>query len=543
MQGKKEIHKIPSDSLSEKTFEELANLFWIDKKYDSITKWKLANYYLFRAKKKEDKEKIADGYQMFLMIHRKKPLISLQYADSIIYTTKELKENHYPSTGYMIKGNLLSGIERYNEALEAYLIGLKYAEITNNNWQLRGLKHNIALLKNTLGKDREALAVFQENYDYFQKKGQSEKQSNIYIATLYGLSKTYNRIKKYDSAYFYLKDGIKSCMSINGKPYYSDLLYVSGVNSYYREEYDMAIDSLQKALDLFEEDVNKAQVRIGYLFLAKTYVKQKKESKALHYLKKVDAITNDLNYRFEIREAFTLLIDYYRKEEDQGKQLEIMNKVLRYDSISNAKHTSFNNAIITKYDTPQLIKDKNQLISEIKHQNRVSKYRLVFFGVCLMIGISLLFRYFYINRKKAYSKELEKVKALDKTKVKLPKARLDLSKDLKQEILEKLDDFEEKKNYLKNDLTLNKMSKSLKTNSSYLSKVINMEKQKNFANYVNDLRIEYCKEKIEKDKKFRSYSVKSMAQEVGFNNIQSFAKAFFKQEGCNPAEYIKRFDK
>ncbi len=78
---------------------------------------------MFRAKKEKDKEKIADGYQMFLMINEKKSLISLKYADSIIYTIKELKENHYPSTGYMIKVNLLSDIERYNEALEAYPIG------------------------------------------------------------------------------------------------------------------------------------------------------------------------------------------------------------------------------------------------------------------------------------------------------------------------------------------------------------------------------------------------------------------------------------
>ncbi len=72
--------------------------------------------------------------------------------------------------------------------------------------------------------------------------------------------------------------------------------------------------------------------------------------------------------------------------------------------------------------------------------------------------------------------------------------------------------------------------------------MINLEKQKNFTNYINDLRIKYCIQQIEQNKNFKHYSIRSMAKDVGFNNIQSFAKAFSKEVGCNPAEYIKNND-
>ncbi|WP_066314607.1 helix-turn-helix domain-containing protein [Aquimarina aggregata] len=541
----KSIYNSSSDSLSNKTLQELGTLFWRGIHHNSIVKRTLADYYMYRAKKENNIENIADGYQMFISIYKKQPDIALCYTDSIIELTKDTQNSRYPSTGYKIKGNILSKIDRYNEALEAYLIAQKYSEKMNNERQLIGLKHNIAILKTTLGKEREALKVYKENYEYFSKQDSVIKLSQIYIATLYKMSDSYNRLKYYDSAYFYLKKGIKASLLNPYRRYYPNLLFAYGANSYERKNYQSAIDSLQKALILSEEDVNDINVKKGYLFLAKTYLELKKESKALHYLKKLDAITNDSNYRIEIAEAFTLLIDYYKRSNDPKNQLRIMEKLLKYDSISDIKYAKLNNSLIKKYDTPKLIKDKDLLIDGIKNSNKILVYKLIAFGVFLITIIGFFYFYFSKKRKDKYNvllgAEKQKVKVLQQKNVKSVKTSVELPLELKQGILEKLTNFEDDLEFLKNDLTLVKVSKRLKTNSTYLSKVINMEKQKNFANYINDLRIEYCKHKIKNDKKFRQYSIRSMAVEIGFNNIQSFAKAFSKKEGCNPVEYVKRF--
>ena len=45
------------------------------------------------------------------------------------------------------------------------------------------------------------------------------------------------------------------------------------------------------------------------------------------------------------------------------------------------------------------------------------------------------------------------------------------------------------------------------------------------------------------DKKFSQYSIRSISEEVGFNNVQSFTAAFNKKTGYNPSNYLKNIDK
>src|SRR5690606_14623444 len=91
--------------------------------------------------------------------------------------------------------------------------------------------------------------------------------------------------------------------------------------------------------------------------------------------------------------------------------------------------------------------------------------------------------------------------------------------------------------------TLNSLAKELNTNSTYLSKVINSSMQVNFSNYLNNLRVEYAIEKLAKSEKFRSYTIKAIAEESGFSTAQSFSTAFYKITGIYPSYFIKRLNK
>ena len=100
--------------------------------------------------------------------------------------------------------------------------------------------------------------------------------------------------------------------------------------------------------------------------------------------------------------------------------------------------------------------------------------------------------------------------------------------------------FENKNKFLANNINLVSLAKELNTNSTYLSHIINNTAGKNFANYINDLRIDYAIKKLKKEPKFRRYSIAAIAEEVGFNNIKSFSRAFLKKTGEHPSEYIKK---
>ena len=94
-----------------------------------------------------------------------------------------------------------------------------------------------------------------------------------------------------------------------------------------------------------------------------------------------------------------------------------------------------------------------------------------------------------------------------------------------------------------NNITLANLAIDFNTNSRYLSKIINVNKGKNFSTYISDLRIDYSIEKLKTNEKFRKLAIKGIAFEIGFNNTESFSKAFYRKTGIYPSYFIKEIEK
>lgn len=54
--------------------------------------------------------------------------------------------------------------------------------------------------------------------------------------------------------------------------------------------------------------------------------------------------------------------------------------------------------------------------------------------------------------------------------------------------------------------------------------------------------IDYAIDKLLKDRKFRSYKLTVVAEELGYNNEQAFAVAFKKKTGTTFTIYIKEIE-
>ncbi len=87
------------------------------------------------------------------------------------------------------------------------------------------------------------------------------------------------------------------------------------------------------------------------------------------------------------------------------------------------------------------------------------------------------------------------------------------------------------------------MAASFNTNYKYLSKVINLYKEKRFPNYINDLRVVYAFTELKTNKKFRKYTIKAIAKECGFKSAESFSKCFYNKYRIYPSFYLKQLDK
>jgi AraC-like DNA-binding protein len=97
--------------------------------------------------------------------------------------------------------------------------------------------------------------------------------------------------------------------------------------------------------------------------------------------------------------------------------------------------------------------------------------------------------------------------------------------------------FDSIKPYLNQDFTINQLAVALNTNTTYISKAININRGINFNIYTNQYRITKVKEMLQ-DNSAR-YTLAYIAFVCGFKNQSTFNKAFREIEGITPTAYCK----
>lgn len=97
----------------------------------------------------------------------------------------------------------------------------------------------------------------------------------------------------------------------------------------------------------------------------------------------------------------------------------------------------------------------------------------------------------------------------------------------------------EEKLFQNPELTLPDVAKKLKTNASVISKTINQGFQMNFNDCINHYRIESVKNRFS-DGEHKKSTLLGIAYDCGFNSKATFNRAFKKNTGITPKEFIER---
>ena len=99
--------------------------------------------------------------------------------------------------------------------------------------------------------------------------------------------------------------------------------------------------------------------------------------------------------------------------------------------------------------------------------------------------------------------------------------------------------IQEQKLYQNPELSLTEISKKLQTNASVISKAINQGFAMNFNDFINNYRIEAVKEMFAKNEHKKS-TLLGIAYDCGFNSKATFNRAFKKNTGFSPKEYLSQ---
>ncbi|MFD0862873.1 helix-turn-helix domain-containing protein [Sungkyunkwania multivorans] len=451
---------------------------------------------------------------------------------------------------HLKRGNIYLKDWNNQSALDEYHMAMDYAKKIDRKDREVIASINIAIIRRRMKQFSRALEVCKSGYSLID-----EGQPN-YINLLTITSDVYLDLEQPDSASQYVDKGIVLSEKMNYKAGLVDLFIKKAIILCLKKKHDEALTYLDDTEQMILEDSARSNKDMSYLRYAQArcfYEKGAYET-SIGYLTDVLSFTGeDKDIRnSRVIDAHLLLIENYKKIGDVDKTIDWYDKyiVLNRQSQRNRDQT------VDKLNEKDLqIRDSEieALKKDRAKRKKVNLYTIISFSVILLA----LIIFFIIYRKKQrankvlFDELIAKMALLESAEENegVGTTGSDASKEIViddekvNEVLKGLQRLESQEYFLSSACNLRSIAKKVKTNTTYLSKIINNHKGKNFNDYINDLRIDYTLKRLKNDKQFRSFSIKSIATEVGYKSDYSFTKHFKSKTGLNPSYYIRNIDK
>lgn len=529
-------------------YEDLKNAF-IKNKGNDVKQLYYAKEYLKRARATNSRINISRGY--YILAHMYEGATAIQFLDYSIAYAKNINDLKMPAYSYLKKGYELKKQFRFNEALDNFFIAERIAKKNNLDFYYH-VKHSIGILRSEeLGQVEEALELYLECFNYLKDKNvRSPNYAIDFHNVVFAMADAHKSLNNLDSTSFYNNVGYQESQATNDLHYIPLFILNEGANQVLKKNYKSAVDSIYKALPQLIEQKNYGNVLASYYYLGLAYAGSGDRENAIEKFVKVDSMYDKTNrITPEFISGYPFLIAHYKEKNDKENQLKYISKLMSIDSTLQKNYRELNKKLQLEYDTPQLISEKEALIQSLEKGKSVSYIWIVI----LIIGVTGLIGYQFYLKKQNQKRfqaiihttlvDLQTSSAIKKeddfTQENKLQESLGIAAEVVDQLLEKLVDFEHKKGYLDNTLTIQKVALQLNTNTKYLSKVINDQKEKTFVQYINDLRITHSVDQLKAQPKLRNYTMLSLAREFGFNSAEAFAAAFYKKYKIKPTFFIK----
>ncbi|GAB1856827.1 helix-turn-helix transcriptional regulator [Flavobacteriaceae bacterium MHTCC 0001] len=538
-----QVNKKVIDSLSKLDFSVLNDS--INKDIYSDLTLNYVKAYVKKAKKTRDTTNIIIGYYYESL---KKPN-SYVLLDSIVYLSEKINNYNFITVGYYDKAINYYNERNFKKALDNYLAAYNNNKGSNKEYLNFLIENGIASLKSRIDHDDEALTLFKKNLEYVVKHNFKEEYPDQYFDVLSSLSHSFRKNEQLDSAYHYNTKGQIESQKVNRYNDYNHFLLNGALISFFKKEYSIAEDSINKALPFVEKQNDLSNLAVAHFYLGKIEILNGKKSQAINHFKAVDSIfTLNKDLLPELKENYLILKDYYKEKGDLKNELFYLERLIILDSVLNTNYKFISRKIAKKYDNNNLKKERERLTAVVGQKSKTSK-TLIIAIIVIILGSLLYIAYLNRRNRKRLKRILEKTvpeirnkEENIKPKINDQANRVNIRPEIIDDLLEKLQDFENNKGFVDSSINLSTLANKLETNPKYLSKVVNHYKEKNFSNYLNDLKINYAIEKLKADKQFRLYTIKAIAIDVGFNSAESFSKAFFNVTKLKPSYFLKELN-
>ncbi len=404
--------------------------------------------------------------------------------------------------------------------------------------------------------------------------------SNRISLSYFKIGDIHLKLKNDDKAKIYFD---KSILNANGENLINDRLYRISILYNDTQDLSQAIKYAIKAVDIASKNKWQLMLPTYYAGLSDYYLQSKMADSAIYYAKiglknntycRLNWLNTHIGNGYILKKNYPKAIPYFNTAlqyttpsetlEVYENLREIYTQTGQYklalnqndlylilkDSLDNLKVKQEIMDITEKYESDKkqskikLLSDENEINTIVikKQKEQIISYASSFFLLLTILGLIM---FFYVQKKRQkYLLYLNNRQLLFKQehKQKLKANNALTTKEVlkKEEICTNITNLINAEFYLDNEITLLKMSKMANTNSSYLSKIINEDYYKSFANFINEHRISYTLKKLELIPEYRKLTIDHIAENAGFSSSNAFYRAFKKNTGLTPAYYIKK---
>ena len=416
-----------------------------------------------------------------------------------------------------------------------------------------------------------------------------------------GLAQQYHALRLYKQSMRISQNLVSKASKIKARKYSENILaniyQLSAANFMVLKDWKMAEENLQISNNMLQNTDEDYLVSVENL-IYKTLILT-----AQNQLDKAEKVTQQISEKLDEKPNLIYLkaynldnigkINFLKK--DYNKSTEYLNQALQliektsffplknkiYDDLSRNYLALKNETLYQKFHTlysegnDKLDQNKKEAIRHLillndqyenqrleDSENNFRKKIGLLSGICFSV-ILIFFIVGFFEKKKSkslekqidfYTRQQEYTRLLNQRKtaenifstteketssVKKP---ILISKEKEKDILARLDEFEKSDKFLSREMSLAVLAGQMETNTKYISEIINKYKQKNYNNYINELRINHIAYLLKTEPVYLSYKVSYLAEKAGFSSHSTFATVFKSVTGISPNTYIQQLN-
>lgn len=538
--GISNAQEIQQQDLSSASFDYLIAKIFEHEENDSL-KNRFADAYLKKAKQINAFDETSIGYYI-KGISTNFPS-SVKYLDSVLQLGKAHGSQKYFPETFLEYGNALYDNGNYSDAFRFYLNAKKNSDSLGRQDISYAANINIAYLKEVSGDYSGAKDIYLENSQILESLFEGDLLIEKQLSNYHALAYAYLKLDQIDSMSFYNQLGYFLSSKTTDESYPAIFRLVGGISQYESKKYASARDSILQVLIPFEIAKDTFNLAYSYMYLGKIALERFDTVKAIQNLEKAHYLIEAQESKIpDLSDIYKSLWTINKVAGNTEKELQYLTSYIEYETELTNEFKELYPAINKEYDIPNLISEKESVISRLNEKNS-SKTFLI--SLLLLLSLAIMASAIYQSKRRTYykSKVEEVIRNLEEKNNRgnnTERLKVSgISEEVVKEILQKLDYFEQHNQFLDNALTLNRLAEKFETNSSYLSKVVNTYKDSSFSKYLSALRIEYIIKELVANQQMRNYTVKAIAREAGFNNAESFSRAFREKAKIYPSAFIK----